>query len=62
MTTKLLLLMKLAQNVKIKVFAADETRLEWELIDFVKIKVVVASKMLISSFKLSVVVNETIDY
>ena len=62
MRTKLLLLVKLVQNVKIKVIVADETRLEWCLIGFVQIKVVDANKLLIVRFKLSLVVNETIDY
>ena len=43
-TTKFLLLTKLAQNVKIKVVVSDEIRLEWELTCFVKIKVVVVNK------------------
>ena len=56
MRTKLLLLVKLIQNVKIKVIVADETRLEWCLIGFVQIKVVDANKLLIVRFKLSLVV------
>ena len=47
--------MRLAQNIKIKGFVADKTRLKWELIDFAIIVVIVFNYWLLTLNKVVIV-------